>query len=313
MKTNIKKIGIIALLIAIMFILAGCSSGGSSGTPLTEYRVGTEGLVPDFVHNSPPYIVYAEDENFPVTVEIKNRGVYPGEGDGNLEADIYFLGFDNNIITGLDQLDVTFQEEEAKTRFNPEGGITVVNAEAVVSPSFFQEAKIDNYDANIKAILCYPYKTFASIDVCIDPNPNRDSQLDTCTPSIHGAGSQGAPIAISSVESIAQKGKARFLITISNVGGGEVIRHSELSRCTDVELDRTDMDKITVITAELSNGIPLDCTPDGDISLINGKATLICKAEGLDETMPAFETILQMELEYGYKKSISRSVQIQGE
>lgn len=303
--------GIICAL-AVMFLLTGCSTS-SGGNIVTEYRTGTQGLEISFMTNSPPGTVYAEDGSFPVNVEVRNRGVYPGEGDGSLNAELYFLGFDTDIITGLTSEEVTFEEEEAKTRFNPEGGLTAISSTATIDPDFFTDARIDNYGANIAAVLCYPYKTFASADVCIDPNPNRNSQLDSCAPGISGTGSQGAPIAVTSVESIAQRGKARFVVTISNAGGGQVIRESELDRCTDVELDLEDMDKITVTEVQLSNGIQLECTPEGDISLIGGSATIFCKAEGLDDTQPAYQSVLQIELSYGYKTSVQTSVQIRGE
>lgn len=313
MKKTIKITTIIALIFVSLSFLTACGQTSDGGSGISEYRRGTEGLEPEFMTNSPPRVIYAEDGTFPITIEVKNKGVYPGEGDGTLNAMIYYVGFDSQIVTNLAQESVSFAEEEAKTRFNPEGGVVVVSSEATIDSAFFTDAKVDTYDANIVAALCYPYKTYASVGVCVDPNPNRDSSLDSCTPGVTSTGSQGAPIAVSSVDSVAQKEKARFVITITNSGGGSVIKESELSRCTDVELDRADLDKITISNAELSNGIPLTCTPNGEVSLINGKATVVCTADGLDDTIPAFETILQLELSYGYKKTIQRTVQIQGE
>jgi len=314
---NMKKIMKITTIIALIFVslsfLTACGQTSEGNSGVGEYRRGTEGLELEFMPNSPPHVIYAEDGSFPITIEIKNRGVYPGEGDGTLNANIYYIGFDNQIVTNLNQESFSFAEEEAKTRFNPEGGIVIVSSEANIDTTFFTASKIDTYDANIVAALCYPYKTFASVGVCVDPNPNRDSSLDACEPGLTGSGSQGAPISVSSVDSVAQKGKARFVITITNSGGGSVIKESELGRCTDVELDRADLDKVTVTSASLSNGIPVTCTPSGEVSLINGKATVVCKAEGLDDSIPAFETILQLQLSYGYKKTIHRNVQIQGE
>jgi hypothetical protein len=313
MKTNkITKTILFSIITITFLLLSGCDTSKTS-SPIGEYRTGTQGLELKYTTNAPPTIIYAEDQTFPVTVEIRNRGVYPGEGDGTLNAKLYYMGFDNQIITDLTQETITFQEEEAKTRFNPEGGFYIVNSEAKISQTLFDQSRIDSYNANIIAMLCYPYKTYATVDVCIDPNPNRESQLGTCTPRLVNADSQGAPISVSSVESISQRGKARFVITITNVGGGEVIRKSVLDRCADVELSKTEFDKITLVRATLSSGMPVECTPSGDVSLINGRATLVCTAEGLDESMPAFNTLLQLEIEYGYRKSIQRTIQIQGD
>jgi hypothetical protein len=309
-KINLTKTTIIFLIILGITLLTGCD--GTKTTSLGEYKTGTQGLELQFTQNAPPSTMYAEDGSFPIIIEIKNKGVYPGQGDGELNADLYYIGFDNQIISLVDEK-IVFKEEEAKTRYNPEGGIFIVNSKAEISQDLFKQARIDTYNANIAAMLCYPYKTYASVDVCLDPNPNRASQSNTCRPGNVNTESQGAPIAVSNVESIAQKGKARFIITINNVGGGEVIRKSEINRCNDIELNRVDFDKVTISNAILSNGMPLDCTPSGDISLINGKANIVCVADGLDESIPAFNSILQLELEYGYRKTIRKTILIQGE
>ncbi|MFT4297738.1 MAG: hypothetical protein ACMXX5_00950, partial [Candidatus Woesearchaeota archaeon] len=193
MKTsiNLKLLAILAIGISFLMI-AGCGQSGTT-SPLGEYRRGTQGLEMQFTTNAPPRVVYAEDLTFPVTIEVRNKGVFPGDGDGTLNADLYYIGFDNQIITGLSHESITFQEEEAKTRFNPEGGIYIVGSEATISKSLFDQARIDSYDANIIAVLCYPYKTFAAVEVCIDPNPNRASQMGACRPGVVNAGSQGAP------------------------------------------------------------------------------------------------------------------------
>jgi hypothetical protein len=263
--------------------------------------------------NSPPYMIYADDTSFPVSLEVRNKGVYPSENDGGITADIYFVGFDKNIITGLDYLDVNFDSGDARTRYNPEGGYTMANTEAYVENNLFTNAKIDSYSATIKAVMCYPYKTFVAEEVCVDPNPNRNSNLDICSPGNKASGSQGAPVAVTNIESVAQRGKARFVITIRNVGGGEVIDLAHLGSCADSDLLHSNFNKIRIDKAELSNGIGLDCIPSGDINLINGQATVVCKADYIDDSSPAYNTILSMEISYGYKKMSSRAIVVQGD
>jgi hypothetical protein len=307
-----KKIICFMALLSAMFLLTSCGSSGN-GNDTYNYRVGSEGLELQFGTSAPPYTVFAEDGKFAVSLEVRNKGVYPSEDDSAMSATVYFLGFDQQIVSGLTTQTITFEPGEAKTRYNPEGDLEIINLEPTVDSNYFTDAKIGVYDASINAVICYPYKTSAAIDVCVDPDPNSDDSLDVCEPGQSSAGSQGAPVAISSVQSVAQKGKARFVIEVANVGGGDILRESSLSSCTDANIDRGELDKIEITHAELSNGITLDCAPDTEIKLINGRATIICKAEGLDETQPAYKTILQMELSYGYKKSVQRSVRILGE
>lgn len=316
-KSNISFRTIITLLfiIVLTFALTGCTGSNRSNRngEISNYRIGTQGLEMRFLNNAPPTVVYAEDEFFPVSIEVKNKGVYPGENDGSITADIHFLGFDKDIIRNLDVESIDFEEEEAKTRYNPEGGYNVMSVEADIEYGVFEDSKIDTYQAQIRAAACYPYKTFVAEEVCIDPNPNRNSDSDTCTPGTSGSGSQGAPVAVTSINSVAQRGKARFVMTLSNVGGGNVIRINDIGSCVDSDLEYSSNDKVEIIDAQLSNGIYLECTPEDEITLVNGQATIVCKADGLDESMPAFKSVLQMELEYGYKKEISKTIQVRGE
>lgn len=313
-NVNKRSILLIFALTSILFLMTGCLGGSRSGRSgeLANYRTGTQGLEMRFLTNAPPNVVYAEDDYFPVSIEVRNRGVYPGERDGSITADIHFLGFDRDIIRNLDITSVDFDEEEAKTRYNPEGGYNVATVEASIDNSMFQHSRVDSYQATILAVVCYPYKTFVAEEVCINPNPNRNTGHNVCTPGMTGTGSQGAPIAVTSINSVAQRGRGRFVITISNVGGGTVIRTRDIGSCVDSFLDYSSYDKVTIRDARLSNGQPLDCSPSQEITLINSQATVVCRVDGLDENLPSFKTILQMELEYGYKKDISRTIQIRG-
>ncbi|MFT4343155.1 MAG: hypothetical protein ACMXYE_00235 [Candidatus Woesearchaeota archaeon] len=301
----------ICVLAVISLILTGC--GPSTSGSVTDYRTGSQGLEISFMRNAPPSSMYAEDESFSALVEIHNRGVFPGDRDGDLIADIHFTGFDRNIIQGLERTSVTFREEEARTRYNPEGGYQVATLEGRVNQATFMNSRIDRYDATIRATICYPYKTFASVDVCIDPNPNRASGSNECRPGITSAGSQGAPIAVTSVETIAQRGAARFVITVANVGGGEVILPEYLGQCTEPSTTRTEYDKIRIVNADLSGTIPLDCTPSDTINLVNNRATIVCRADNIDESGTAYKTLLNLEIDYGYKKAIQRTMQIRGD
>jgi hypothetical protein len=163
--------------------------------------------------------------------------------------------------------------------------------------------------------MCYNYMTKASVDVCIDPSPNKLNVREVCTPGTTGTGSQGAPVAITSVESVPQKGKARFVISISNVGGGDIIRDSVIDNCIDTaEVEREDFDKVILDDVALG-AEPLDCTPaiGEEVRISNGKGVIVCKAFIGDETLPAYKSILQVSLSYGYKKSIEKVVRILGD
>jgi hypothetical protein len=312
-----KHLIFISLALCLIF-LVGCSGSGSGGRQSTtsNYRTGTSGLEFQFRTNAPPATVFAEDSSFPVALEVFNRGVYPGENEQSVSAKVFFTGFDKRLITGLDNVqDVVFEPEEAKTRYNPEGGFNVLDATGTVLSSYFKDSKVDVYETKINAILCYNYKTKATIDVCVDPSPNKLNEREVCTPGTTGSSSQGAPVAITSVESVPQKGKARFVITLSNVGAGDIIRESVISSCIDTAVvKREDYDKVILEEVALG-GNSLDCTPslNEEVRMSNGKGVIVCKADIGDETLPAYRSILTVGLSYGYKKSAEKTLRILGE
>ena len=100
--------------------------------------------------------------------------------------------------------------------------------------------------------------------------------------------------------------KAIFEITVQNMGGGSVI-----SPTTDIlacNPDYRDLDRVEY-NVELSGATPVDCKPrDGYVRLVNGQGKVVCSFDIRETT--AFETLLQVELDYAYLESINQKVKI---
>jgi len=167
----------------------------------------------------------------------------------------------------------------------------------------------------LQATLCYNYRTVASANVCLDPNPfSATVQQKVCTPaSVSLGGGQGAPVAVNIVEVDPALGKTRFRIRVQNVGGGEVFKPAALNKCSPfsegLKFDEIEYVKVLKVNTQNKN---LKCNPlvdGGHLRLTGGQGTLFCEVDGLTGTA-AFVSPLVIELEYGYRQTLLKSVDI---
>ena len=315
MNKNIK----ILLFTVLLLIIYGCdfNLGGEDGG-LTS---GTEGIVINFLENNPQsnYLVSDENEHISVILEVRNKGSYPQDNDENIlsRGQIYISGFDDDIIDMEDtskRLDREFLQ--GVSNINPEGGFDTVEFEGSILAN---ELVIDKYESTILATLCYPYVTKASPSICIDPFPFDDKQKKVCKIGSLTLSSQGAPIAITSIDQEASSSKIQFKIGLKNVGGGDVIRISgdTLERCNPSEgeaLEREDFDRVELRRAT-AGFTELRCGPfdeSNHIRLFNGEGFIICTLDSssYQDTKSAYTTPLNLEFRYGYRTTISNPIKI---
>lgn len=296
MKRNITIFALLTLA-----LLVGCTGSGTQGDPnIIDSKSGTSGVQIAFAPESPPSTLY-DDETYTLVLEVKNPGAYPFDDSDEVDVELYFTGFDPEVIS-LDQTS-NIGVEGGRTVTNPQGGIDFYEEDFDIT--LFDS--VDSLNQKITATACYEYETQAPIQVCVDPNPTRNAD-DSCTPGATGiGGGQGGPIAVTDVRQETLKGKATFTIRLSNVGGGEVYKTDRVDEC--LNLGRTDSNVLEVLEVELG-GESLDCQPEDEIRLLNGVGTLRCQIDGLDEDSPAYETSLNVHVGYGYKDSVSKTVSV---
>jgi hypothetical protein len=309
-----KKAAVI-LSIIIMLVVSGCAGlPGRQKEPDIGYRRGSRGIVMKFLPNFPRPRMY-DNEPFEVMLEIRNRGSY----DVGFGYDrVYLSGFDIGIITGIAVSGKPFSTGlEGASQYNPEGGYDTIDFRGTIAP--LQRKNIDSYPATILATACYSYKTIASENVCIDPDPfSPGAERKVCIPGPVGFGTQGAPIAVSNVDVEAAPRTTRFKIQISNVGGGTVFKSGGdyLSKCSPYHsagLQYNDVDYVTLSKVEVAGTvITSSCKPadnQRNVRLTNGQATVFCELGGV-RAGPTYTTPLTIELDYGYRSTITRSIEI---
>jgi len=335
---SLKKNMIFALFISLILI-SGCTGKKSAEKSLEEIRAGTEGITMSFLLNSPPDKIHvdkaAADESsngFEVALELRNKGAFPQPGEGDApRGKVYLSGYDPEIIKfeGSNVKTELGNALQGKSTINPNGGFDVFTFKGSVNA---ESLNVEKYEPTLLASACYTYQTVAGPSVCIDPDPySVTNERKVCQVQDTSLSSQGAPVAVTKINEEAFAGKTQFKITIKNVGNGEVLKNDIVeSKCgPSVEkIVREDIDRVQLVSVKVGNN-PLDCGPfantggalrgeTGDIRLINGEGYIICElpssmysgAEGTSKSRTAYITPMTITLQYGYRNSIEKKVQI---
>lgn len=159
---------------------------------------------------------------------------------------------------------------------------------------------------------CYGYTTYASPNICIDPQPFAPGKK-ACEPKTTTfSGSQGAPVAITKVEQENTPYSVVFNIYISNVGGGQVYELGKIMKCSPYHPDRLiqrDFDVVYIGDVRIGRQ-QLVCQPDDyTVRLTNGKGQIQCTYD-LEYTTArsGYMTPLIIELWYGYEQTQTKKV-----
>lgn len=306
-----RNLAIICLVLtSILFsVLSGCgASMGRDEPPVSPEFIatGTEGIVMTYMADQPPQKVYT---GMPLTflIEIRNRGTHTVNN-----AVFYLTGFDPQIIPMSAEYPLT-TPLESKSPYSPDGGYTTVSFE---SPEIRLLESMPNYKPTFLLTACYPYQTVATPLVCVDPNPQDTISDKACrTERVYGTGSQGAPVAVQSVETESNPKSMFFRIHIANVGGGEggsgiVFSDRSLNLCPG-QLTYRDLNVVRYSVKLGDQEITHDCQPSNqEVRLVNGQAVIFCQYQHRTDST-AYQTPLNVRLEYAYKNSISKMVNIE--
>lgn len=306
------------LILLLILTLAACGPTTTDQRAAdTSFRTGSQGVELYFNTNLPPSRMY-DGQEIGIVLDVYNRGATTLPTN----SEIHISGFDNTIIQEFESTIATRRGEksfdisglEGKTQFNPEGGYD--SAQFTGDVMSLKTRGIDVYRPTFLATACYEYETVASPTVCIDPDPfSPTAEERICIPQSVSAGSQGAPVAVTSVDVNARKGVTQFKIYIQNVGTGTLFKkgHQYLNRCDPYSgeaLDYNDIDFVRVEEVKLGSDT-LSCRPldnQGYLRLNNGQGFILCETGTLSG--PVYSTPLTVRLGYGYRTSTTRTVEI---
>ena len=288
---------LIILILAMIVFSSLTSCGGSTSAP--SKVGGKDGIELSFLKNMPPSIIFIDglSQEIDIVVEAYNKG------QSGAVVESYFEGYDPDLISIGELEGIEFSEDDGnyKTRYNLQGGYESAETTMEVKSSIITES----YGFDLRLVYCYDYVTQASVQVCVDPTPNKDTEEDSCTPGTVSSGGQGGPVSIDSVNVESMQGKVRLKLNIKDHSGGEVIEAG--TECSDDR--RAKKGIVSFTTPKLGEEQGTCVAEDSKIKLADDGETLVCTFN-LDEKQSAYETILFINLEYRIRDSIEKNIKI---
>ncbi|MBI2582328.1 hypothetical protein HYV87_04360 [Candidatus Woesearchaeota archaeon] len=276
-----KSVSMLLLVILIALFLVSCKpKPGAGDSPrdtaaaLQQVKTGTQGVEIKLLQDSPPSLLYDQNELIAL-VEVKNRGNYDLKAQ---ECFIQIGGFDPNIISGGFSSPRSCAESlgvlEGKNLYNTEGSTNLLEFESTIN----LPAGVPDYSPTLNFLSCYKYHTIANPSVCVDPLFYQVSaEQKTCR--------------------------------LQNLGGGRVLSpFANIQNCGQASLEYRDLDQVGY-NVEMTGGGKINCKPnDGFVRLVNNQGKIICSFN--IPGAAAFETLLLVDLDYGYIESQQKSIKI---
>lgn len=311
-----NKFLMVLSLIVIIFLISGCRTPRGVEKPMRyQYRTGSEGLVLNFPTNGFTRL-YENEDDVRMTVEIRNRGAFPQpEETGEFYGYIWVGGFDKSILElepDADNNRLDAVSLEGKSPINMEGGREAV---VFVGDIYNLPGGVPYYRTPIIATTTYFYKTVAAPTVCVDPYPrSAEVREKVCRIREYGSiaisGSQGAPVAITTIEEDATSDYLLFRIHMQNVGGGLVIPIGDIHEDPNLGYDWDELNRVEIGDVSVGN-IPMDdCRPDDFIKLENNRGYMLCRIRTTTLGANTYNAPLNIELEYGYSSSVRKEIEI---
>lgn len=296
----------ILIFLSLLLVLSGCSQQNTTKTG--AFLGGTNGVSIELVNLAPPS-QFSQNDSVKIKVLLKNNGETK-VATGNAKARIFGVELSN---FGLTQgYRSTLGPLEGQGEFTKEGG-----QQEIDFGNIKYKLPIINSDVfTLRARLCYPYQTKASVDVCITSSLSQESGVQICdvTGEKIGAGSvSGAPIQITSItEQTRSSDQVRFDIIIENKGKGEV--YPVTSRCEDLDDEIKRVEVKNKLNVKVNSPVGVLCSfrsgepsAEGVVTLDStGKETLSCW-KNVDETV---EDKLSLTLNYVYRDQATKQVTI---
>ena len=321
-----KSILFMIFLVSIMLFLTGCSQL-QSHSQTTNYFTGTSALEVEFLDQAPPQEVY-EGSEFDVQLVVANKGAFSLEmqEDGYEYEARLDLKYDTSKVSSLTEnylgqglySNPDTIQLYGKSYYFPEG------EDAYIALERFKAKEVPgNFERNtvsFHASLCYPYQTFFSDHLCIDTDPeNLGRQEQICeTQDQTYSGGQGAPIAVTAIESIMVPRGAyvqpQFVVHLKHLGDGSfanfILEQDDQGRqgCGDITYEDNN---IINFVAKLGNDT-LSCTPSPVYFDKNGEAKVQCllDAQNILATASNYETTFYVELSYLYSEKFTKQIDI---
>lgn len=296
------------IIIFLVILLCGCVNNDDKLTE-EDLKKGTDGVDIGFTSDAPPDSVI-EDSSFKIGAMLHNRGFYTA-------PDVHLVLSTEEGYIQLEDNKKTV-EIEGKTLSTPGGGQEKAYFEAVSKQIGAQK---DRHPTDIVLTACYNYKTIFDNQLCINPHQYEKGEEDVCTDTSRSFNSQGAPLAVTKVETRMQSKDNEvqpvIIIHVENKGDGTLLKHGIANEaCSDKGLKREDFNKVKLDEFHLGNknftgeNDEIKCTEE--TNLVDGKGKFRCRVQDtVSKNSPAYNAQARAVLKYGYTKSVSKGIYVE--
>lgn len=304
----------ILILLILTLVLVGCTgTGKEEPTAGKAFIGGTNGIGIAFVDTEPPAEVLDDgQQTFRITLLLTNSGEYTIPS-GNILASLSGISkeaFNLNSLNVRSNFDL---ERARKDR-------TQVTPGAIEELSFGDAKYLPNLPADffteLRADVCYDYKTEAITGVCLKKNLLQRNPDDNCAVDNQAVKveNSGGPIQIANVRQRPISGnKLSVTFDVTNSGAGKVYKPGTFTDvCTSNDMNEN------VVVVELSSPTgkyPINCrrftnTNSGEAKLVNNVKSVTCEIDtsGLQEA--TFEDLLLISTKYVYRQAVGVPITI---
>jgi len=319
----------VTILVMLSGILGSCTPGNNGGNveEFNPYQ-GNKGVTQQFLENSPPkeidFTMSEQVDTIPFTVSL----LLENEGAHDVQNGVVVLGFEEDYVVVNDVDYFKSFTLLGKSKISKYGEENIIKFSMLAKNL---EPQSQSHTVTIISTLCYDYKTAYTATACIDLeryiNP-KTRETPICTMRTMSSGGQGAPIAVTKVETELRASQEEdiiipdFKIYIANRGNGQAIAKDSVNKaCSSETLEKEDLN--TVYVNAWLGETQLNCRPKNDRIQGNEgyvkfgnrdedyvKCTL---EEGNDVSKKTYQSPLRITLDYGYTHSISKDILIRKE
>ncbi len=290
-----QSILVVLLLLFLSLITNSCNNIPSSSD--TSFLTGAQGIEMHVQYIKPGH-KFVQGEYLNMYLEVFNKGVYD-----NPDGFIKISGYDSSSIF-LKDSEKQLPALIGKKQYLPDGDSYLVKFEEI-SPLKVNYGSSSTTNLLISA--CYYYQTKAVLPVCVSSMQDYIKGSPVCMPEVKSLSSQGAPVAVTYVEPTIGSNALQFMIHISNVGEGKIIKKELLENCPS-SLSYGDFDEVS-IQVQLSSLGMAQCGT-GKIKLLDGKGVAICQISNPQNTDYSYLTEMEIILDYGYTSSITELIEV---
>ncbi len=311
----------LSLILLLSIVLVSCT--GQDNDADMPLQRGTEGIDINFLDGIHDEVM--QKTRMYATIELHNKGF------ADVSDAILILSLEEDFMTldSWDMPDRFSRESPDIIRFDL-AGKNLGNKQGekqVISPIIVSKKIDDTRDkitSLISASVCYPYSTILSDTICIDTDPAGLSIAEkTCKVKDITSSGQGAPVVIKKVEQKVIPGPSQdtiglqFTIYAENNQDGIIVSHTDYADvCKGINVDIDDYNKLLVKDIRFSGYAlsygDMECEPNPMRETDDGFMTRcsLKEARGIEKNRLTFETPLVIELDYGYKSTISHELDI---